>query len=100
MLHIIRVSFAGNTRTVTAFYDDFILLQFSAFPLVLAVAAAPDVNVGLVMQARNLQYCSKTSNTVVFRVACLLIFTPSLIVQTAPQLLAVLEPLRAAAEAM
>jgi hypothetical protein len=54
---------------VTAFYEGFVVIQFGAFPLVLAVAATPAVNVGLVLQS-------------------------------ASQLLAALEPLRAAAEAM
>jgi hypothetical protein len=41
----------GRTKTSVAFYSDFIVVQASLYPLVLAVVASPDANVGLISAA-------------------------------------------------
>lgn len=39
----------GKTKTSVAFFNEFVLVQCSMVPLVMAVVASPDANVGMIL---------------------------------------------------
>lgn len=82
---------AAKTRNVVAHYADFTLLQFSAFPLVLAITVAPDADPDAILEVRSGLLAALGPSACVTRG-----FLP--VLQAAPALLTAFEPLRAAAE--
>lgn len=82
-----KLSSPAKTRSVVAYFSDYVLLQFSSFPLVLAVRATPLADMDRILQVEQGESASDCRQAFYF---------PSL--QDASELLVALEPLRAAAE--